>query len=381
MFINRVIFKYITKDLKSRKMVLIGGPRQVGKTTLAKKFLMKAIQYLNWDDLGDRATIKAHSIDPSLGIVCLDEVHKYPRWRMLIKGLYDKYSDQLSIVVTGAAKLDHFRKGGDSLVGRYHYYRLHPLTLEEVDQKFQRRTTLDLLKFGGFPEPFTKKNEVESRRWRRERLNRVVFQDVSDLSTVKELSLMELLVDSLPLKVGSQLSIKSLQEDLEVSPNTIVRWIQILESVYYCYRILPFGPPKIRAVKKTNKIYLWDWAEVESDGSRFENMVAGHLYKYCHFYEDVEGHRMELRYLRDLEGREIDFVVLKNRKPIFAVECKTGEKQISKHLYYFRDRTTIPFFYQIHLGRKNFVDGNIHVLPFEAFCRGLYSKNPSVSKL
>jgi predicted AAA+ superfamily ATPase len=200
-------------------------------------------------------------------------------------------------------------------------------------------------------------------------LSRVVYQDISDLGTIKELSQIELLVDLLPSKVGSILSIKSIQEDLEVSPNTVSRWIEVLELVYYCYRILPYGVPKIRAVKKSNKLYLWDWAQVENEGARFENFVAGHLLKYCHFLEDTEGHKMELRYIRDVDLREIDFVVLKNKKPLFAVECKTGEANISKSLYYYRDRTSIPKFYQIHLGQKDFSDGNIRVLPFEKFCQ------------
>lgn len=264
-------------------MVLIGGPRQVGKTTLAKSFIKDKKQYMTWDDLEDRAVIKSHQVNTDLKIVVLDEIHKYARWRTLIKGLFDKYSDILSIIVTGSAKLDHFRKGGDSLVGRYHYYRLHPLSLPEVDPKYKAETTKDLLKYGGFPEPFSIKNENEYRRWQRERLSRVVFQDVSDLGTVKELTKIELLVDLLPSKVGSVLSIKSIQEDLEVSPNTVSHWIEILELVYYCYRILPYGPPKIRAVKKSNKLYLWDWAQVENSGARFENMVASHLLKYFIF--------------------------------------------------------------------------------------------------
>ena len=364
---TRYLAESIKADLKS-KMVFIGGPRQVGKTTLSKSLIQNKKQYLSWDDLNDREIIKNHSIATDLKIVVLDEIHKYARWRMLVKGLFDKYSEQLSILVTGSARLDHFRKGGDSLVGRYHYYRLHPFTIGEVDPEYRQKTVDDLLVYGGFPEPFTKKNETFYRRWKKERLSRVVYQDIRDLQSVKELSLIELLVDTLPSKVGSVLSIKSLQEDLEVSPNTVSSWIQILENIYYCYRILPYGAAKIRAVKKSNKLYLWDWASVEDKGARFENMVAGHLLKYCHHIEDTLGYRMELRFIRDTDLREIDFVVLKDKKPLFAVECKTGESSISKHLYYFRERTEIPKFYQVHLGNKDFSDQNIRVLPFAKFC-------------
>ncbi|MCC6275401.1 MAG: DUF4143 domain-containing protein [Leptospiraceae bacterium] len=142
-----------------------------------------------------------------------------------------------------------------------------------------------------------------------------------------------------------------------------------LQGGHYCYRILPFGSPKIRAVKKSNKLYLWDWAEVENPGARFENMVAGHLLKYCHFLEDTQGYSMELRFIRDTDLREIDFVVLQNKKPLFAVECKTGEKSISPHIKYFRERTNIPKFYQVHLGTKDFADKSIRVTPFEKFCK------------
>ncbi len=365
---TRYLQGFVKTDLET-KMVFIGGPRQVGKTTLAKSFIKDARQYLNWDDLSDRTVIKKHQIAPDLKVVVLDEIHKYARWRMLVKGLFDKYGEKLSILVTGSARLDHFRKGGDSLVGRYHYYRLHPLTLAEVDKSYQKKTIEDLLKFGGFPEPFQAKSENAYRRWKKERISRVVYQDLRDLETVKELSLVELLVDALPERVGSPLSIKSLQEDLEVSPNTVSRWIQILEMIYYCYRIAPYGAPRIRAVKKSNKLYLWDWAEVENAGARFENMVAGHLLKYCHFIEDTQGHKMELRFIRDTDLREIDFVIIKNKKPLFAVECKTGEAKLSPHLFYFRDRTQIPQFYQVHLGNRDYLDGNIRLLPFSTFCK------------
>ncbi|HPI41563.1 MAG TPA: AAA family ATPase [Pseudobdellovibrionaceae bacterium] len=371
MNINRYLKTYIEKDL-SKKMVFLGGPRQVGKTTLAREFTTSKKQYFNWDSLEDREILKSHKINPELGFIVLDEIHKYTRWRMLVKGLYDKYSDVLSILVTGSARLDHFRKGGDSLFGRYHYYRLHPLTLPEIDRNYSADQLQHLLKFRGFPEPFNEGTELFYRRWKRERISRVVYQDLRDLDTVKDLSKIELLVDSLPSRVGSLLSIKSLNEDLEVSPNTVSRWIEVLEAIYYCYRILPMGAPKIRAIKKANKLYLWDWAEVESGGARFENMVASHLLKYCHFLEDTEGHKMELRYLRDIDGREIDFVVIKNKKAIFAVECKTGDKNISSHIQYFKDRVNIPAFYQVHLGKAEYGEPKSgKVLPFASFCKEL----------
>lgn len=168
------------------------------------------------------------------------------------------------------------------------------------------------------------------------------------------------------------MTIKSLEEDLQVSQPTIQRWVDILSHLYYCYKIAPFGAPKIRAVKKLQKVYLWDWSQVEESGFRFENFVASHLLKYCHFIEDTQGHSMELRYLRDTDGREIDFVVLKNKKPIFAVECKSGAKKLSPHIGYFQQRTNIPEFYQVHMESKDYGHPKAgRVLPFITFCKEL----------
>lgn len=370
MNITRSVESYIRKDLQE-KMVLVGGARQVGKTTLAKGFLRPQNAYYNWDDISDREILKKHQINPEVELVVMDEIHKYARWRTLLKGLYDKYKNDLQIIVTGSARLDFFKKGGDSLFGRYFYYRLHPFTLGEVDSDYSKSTLEQLLHFGGFPEPFLRADSRFHRRWQRDRLNRVVYQDLSDLSLIKEVSLIELLIDLLPARVASPLSVRSIQEDLQVSPNTVSNWLSLLEKIYYCYRIVPYGPPKVRAVRKTNKLYLWDWSEVADAGARKENFIASHLLKYCHFQEDTQGYKMELRYLRDVDGREIDFVVIKDKKPLFAVECKSGDSSISKHIFYYRDRTTIPQFYQVHFGERKYQDRNVLVLPFNDFCKSV----------
>ena len=181
---------------------------------------------------------------------------------------------------------------------------------------------------------------------------------------------MELLIQALTDRSASLLSIESLREDLQVSHNTLSRWLEILERLYICFRIAPFGSPKIRAVKKEKKLYLWDWAETSESGPRFENMLACQLLKYCHFIEDTEGYPMELRYIRDREGREIDFVVLKKGKAQFAVECKISEVSLSKHIKYFQQRIKIPEFYQVHLKEKDigFADRGGRSLPFWKFC-------------
>jgi len=351
-------------------MVFLGGPRQVGKTTFARGFIGSGKDYYNWDDLSSRSLIFKNQLDSSSKLLVLDEIHKYRFWRTLVKGYFDKNFPQSNILVTGSARLDHFRKGGDSLVGRYHYYRMHPFSLPEISRTCENDLLASLLKFGGFPEPYLKQNEREWRRWQKERVSRVVKQDLRDLENVKEISLIELLVELLNPRVSASLSIKSIQEDLQVSPNTVDKWITILENLYYCYRISPFGTNRAKAVKKTQKLYLWDWSEVQNEGARFENFVAGHLLKYCHFHEDYNGHKMELRYLKDVEDREVDFVVIKDNKPLFAVECKTGERALQKNLAYYQDRLKIPKMYQVHLGKKDYGNSSKggRVLPFSKFC-------------
>jgi predicted AAA+ superfamily ATPase len=360
------------KEFLETRMVFVGGPRQVGKTTLCLKYLNPAkisnAAYLNWDDITSRALIKSGEL-PKQKILLFDEIHKFKNWRNLLKGFYDKQKDMHKFLVTGSARLDHYRSGGDSLLGRYRYLRLHPFTISELDLKTSD-SLKQLLRLGGFPEPFFTGTEKNWKLWQRERLYRIVNDDIRNLENLKEYSNIELLAGALSDRIGSPLSIKNLSEDLQVNPRTVENWIGILEKVYFCFRIPPFGSAKIRAVKKEKKLYLWDWSSVSTEGARLENLVASHLLKYCNFLEDTEGDVMELRFLRDTDKREIDFVVLKNRQPIFAVECKTGEQKLSPHINYFKARTKIPEFYQVHLGSKDFQpEKGIRVLPLTTFCQ------------
>lgn len=194
---------------------------------------------------------------------------------------------------------------------------------------------------------------------------------VRDLGRVREISLVEHLVDLLPDRVGSPLSIANLRQDLDVDHKTVERWLQILENLYVCFRVSPYGVPRIRAVKKERKLYLWDWSSVSDEGARLENLVGSQLLKYCHFIEDTQGLRMELRFLRDTDRREVDFVVLQGRRPLFAVECKSGERRIGPAVSYFAERTPIPRFFQVHRGTRQFASGKITVLPFARFCTEL----------
>lgn len=367
----RTLRPAVEKALAARKMAFVAGPRQVGKTTLALSLLgpratERSPAYLNWDDPRAAARIRRVELPPNEPLLVFDEIHKYARWRNLLKGIYDTEKSSRKILVTGSARLDHYRKGGDSLVGRYRMFRLHPFSLRELGGG---REPLDaLLRFGGFPEPLFAASETEHRIWTRDRLSRVVREDLRDLEHVREVSLVEHLVDLLPARVGSPLSIANLRQDLEVDHKTVERWLGILENLYVCFRVPPYGPPRVRAVKKERKLYLWDWSTIEDPGPRFENLVASQLLKYCHLVEDTLGHAMELRFLRDTDKREVDFVVLQGRKPLFAVECKTGERAIAPAVRYFAERAGIPRFYQVHLGEAHFQTGPVTVLPFDRFC-------------
>lgn len=376
MLSTRYLNTYVEKDL-AKKMVFLAGPRQVGKTTLALNLLKNGNEhhaaYFNWDVPGRNHALIQGLVPSDEPLIVLDEIHKYRKWRNLVKGLYDHYKGRIKFLVTGSARLDYFSRGGDSLHGRYHLFRLHPLSLREADPSMSRNTVDRLLTYGGFPEPYFEADEVQWRRWQRERLKRVVQEDLLSLEQVKDVSQITLLGEILPTKVGAPLSIQNLRNDLDVAHETAERWVKILENLYYCFRVMPFGSPKIKAVKKEQKLYLWDWSQCIDSSARFENMVACQLLKYCHFLEDTQGLNMELRYIRNVERKEIDFVVIQDRKPAFAIEVKQGREELSSNIKYFSQRLNIPHFYQVYLGQEPYESAQYRatVLPFEALVRKL----------
>ena len=258
----RYLQPQIEADL-ARKMVFVAGPRQVGKTTLARSLPYAKTGYLNWDVAEHRERILRREL-PVSKLWIFDEIHKYRSWRGFLKGLYDGRLGGQRILVTGSARLDFYRHGGDSLQGRYHLLRLHPFSAAELG--LERPAELrQLLKLGGFPEPFLTGSAVEARRWSREYRTLLVREEVTSLERVQDLGNLELLILRLPELVGSPLSINALREDLQVSHKAVASWIDILERLYAVFRVPPFAGPKIRAVKKEQKLYHLDWSLVPAD--------------------------------------------------------------------------------------------------------------------
>ena len=302
---QRYLTNFVIKDLAER-MVFVGGPRQVGKTTIARELIAKRFRqtgYYNWDSKSDRRNIMQSKWPGNADLIILDEIHKYKKWKSFVKGEYDTLKDRYRFLVTGSARLDIYRKGGDSMLGRYHYYRLHPFSLAELignisvpeimkEISIRSGSEKDIFEaldtFGGFPEPFLKQNMRVLRRWHNEKTERLFREDIRDVEQVREISIMQLLGDLLPERAGSLLSINSLREDLDVSHRAVSSWLNILESFYYCFRVYPYAGKNFRSLKKVAKLYLWDWSEIDDESVRFENCVASHLLKLVHFLQDYE---------------------------------------------------------------------------------------------
>ena len=343
---RRYLAEQVERDL-NQKMVFVAGPRQVGKTTLARMLPGAADGYLNWDVAKDRERILRRELPPA-DLWVFDEIHKYRDWRNYLKGLYDaragaavSLSDDTTpgarILVVGSARLDAYRFGGDSLQGRFNLLRLHPLSAAELGLQSQSELR-DLLQLGGFPEPYLGASEVEARRWSRQYRTLLIREEVASLERIQDLGRLELLMLRLPDLVGSPLSINAVREDLQVSHKTVAAWLQTFERLYAIFRLSPFGAPTIRAIKKQQKHYHVDWSIVPSEPARFENLIACHLLKWVHHQQDTQGRDLELRYFRDTDGREVDFVVTDRRQPVLCVECKWADARLDKSLRYFKVR-------------------------------------------
>jgi len=371
----RYLANFIKNDLK-KKMVFVGGPRQVGKTTMAQSLQAADFasgRYLNWDFDDDRHDIINKRWSKNDRLLIFDELHKFPGWKSWIKGINDVHKERHSILVTGSARLDVYRQGGDSLLGRYHYWRLHPFTLDELPEGMSREEGFKrLMTIGGFPEPFLAGDEREARRWRRERLDRVIREDIRDLESIRNIQSLGLLLELLRSRVGSPVVVANLAKDIQVSSNTIKSWLGILERMYLIFLVRPYNKSLPRAIQKPPKVFFFDNGDVIGDnGARFENLVATSLLKRLHFMEDYHGYRYELRYIRDKEGREVDFVIVRDGIIEELIEVKYSDDSLSRPLAYYSKRLQPPKATQIvaKLEREFHQDDILISSPLDYFTR------------
>ena len=368
----RYIEHLIKEDLRS-KMVFIAGPRQSGKTTVARAILQNTTDgvYFNLDNDSDRRAVFKQQWGDQKDLVVFDELHKYGRWKRWLKGVFDTRPDNQTYLVTGSARLDVYRRGGDSMLGRYHLWRLHPFSLSELPRSVSRHdAVMRLMTLGGFPELLLSENERTARRLRRERLERVFREDIRDLENIRNLSLVQTFLEALRSRVGSPVVLANLAGDLEISPVTAKRWLELLERMYVVFTVWPLSKGLPRAVRKPPKVYFYDTGDVLGDeGARAENLAACELKKLAEFREDSEGYRVDLRYIRDKEGREVDFAWVEEGKLLELVEVKLSDDSTHKPLLYYAERLKPDKATQIVFNlKRSFSKGNLRVLsPLERF--------------
>lgn len=334
---KRLIEPYIERDL-ARKMVFLTGPRQAGKTTLANSIAGRrpGAQVLNWDVLADRRVLLAQSWALDAPLLVFDELHKMKDWRHWLKGVSDGRAPEQSILVTGSARLDAFRQAGESLAGRYFSWHLLPVSVREFvsggavtpDYALTR-----LLQRGGFPEPLLAETDTDAERWRQLYLEGLIRDDVLEFSRIGEVRAMRMFVELLRERVGSPLSLASIARDLQISPTTLARYLEILEALHVVFVVRPYHRNVARALLKEPKIYFFDIGLVKGDdGARFENACAVMLYTAVHERCDLAGEQLSLHYIRDKERREIDFVICDQGEPTHLIESKWADPAVPAYL-------------------------------------------------
>lgn len=366
---------------QNRQMAFLSGPRQVGKTTTSRASAPHH-RYYTWDQQSHRMLItkgpQAVAEDLDLASlrrtrlpVVFDEIHKYRKWKSFLKGFFDVYGERLKIIVTGSARLDVYKRGGDSMMGRYFPYRMHPLTVAELQSpilleeeirdpgKFDKEGFEQLIEFGGYPEPFLKGTRRFYNRWKRLRMELLFREDLRDLTQIQEAGQVQVLADLLSSQVGQLLNYSSLAANAFISVDTVRRWIFALESLFFCYTIRPWFRSVPKSLRKQPKIYLWDWSTVADKGARNENFVASHLLKAVHWWTDIGLGSYGLHYLRDKAKREVDFLVTRNEEPWFLVEVKSSRKRgLSPYLEYFKNRIQARHAFQVAFDLEE-VDDNL----------------------
>ncbi len=371
----RRIYQEIIRDhlSKLRQMVFLMGPRQVGKTTVSLEVAGEWARhfYFNWDNSAERLLFlegtEAVALQVGLKelaqekpVLIFDEIHKFGKWKNFLKGFFDRYEKSVKVIVTGSARLNVYKKGGDSLMGRYFYYRIHPLSVAEIvspyliEEEIRKNPKpisdedwLALLEHGGFPEPFIQRSKKFSQRLQSIRKDQLFREDIRDGTRIQELAQIELLAELLRKQASQSMDYQSLAKKVGVSGDTIRRWIEVLKSFYYCFSIQPWSKNISRSLLKEPKLYLWDWSLIEDEGHRNENLVASHLLKAIHFWIDRGLGDFGLYYLRTKDKIETDFIVTKNGKPWFLVEVKTKVTGLSSALYHFQKETQAPHAFQV----------------------------------
>lgn len=393
---EEVLGRHFSED---QQAAFVCGPRQVGKTTLAKNLLKQRERtaYFSWDNVRDRQVIlgpENHFLEP-LGLdklakekplIVFDEIHKYEGWKSYMKGFLDAQKGIIDTLVTGSAKLNVFRKGEDSLMGRYFLYRAHPVSVGELlppirisgdvivhPRRLEEDSFQSLYTFGGFPEPLLRQSVSFSNRWQSRRRELMVYEDIRTFSQIGELSLLETLAYILAEQVGGQVQFTSLAKKIRVSDQTVRRWLSFLEMVYYCFTIRPWYQNVKRSLIKEPKIYLYDWSLIKDEGGRFENFIASHLLKAAHYWTDVGLGVFELFYLRTIDKQEVDFLITRDRKPWMMVECKCSSKgPLSKSLYDFHHQLKPDHTFQVvrdmpYVDRSCFEEKDPIIVPAKTF--------------
>ncbi|HEY8711005.1 MAG TPA: ATP-binding protein [Burkholderiaceae bacterium] len=340
---NREFTENLRRDL-GRKLVVLTGARQSGKTTLARQLMagFEPAQYLNWDVPADRQLIVQQAWSPKARLVVFDEIHKMRNWKAFLKGAWDGRAKGQAMLVTGSARMETSRQGGESLAGRYYTWRLHPFSVRElmVSQGVSAGQALArLLERGGFPEPCLAESATDADRWRAQYATDLVREDVLDFSRVHEVRALQLLFDLLRERVGSPLTLSNLAQALQISPTTATRYVEILEALYIVFRVTPWHRDVARSLLKEPKIYFLDTGLVKADaGIKLENAVAAMLLKHCHHRQDAEGKAVTLHTIRDKERHEIDFVLAEGDTITDLVEVKLSDPTPSAYLHRMAER-------------------------------------------
>ena len=352
-----------------RQMIFVTGARQVGKTTVCKSI---GDNYLDWDNDNHRDLIIAgpeavaqnldlNTISSTPGVIVFDELHKYTRWRQFIKGFFDTYNERCKILVTGSSRLDTYRRGGDSLMGRYFSYRMHPFSVAEI---LSQQLPTDVLRtpgailaddwqalwqYGGYPEPYLSRNVRFSRRWQNLRHTQLLREDIRDLTRVQDLDRLSTLGKILAGRSGTQIIYSRLARDLRVAENTVRNWINVLCSLHYGFLLRPWYRNINKSLRKEPKWYLRDWSGIEDTGSRCETLLACHLLKAVEGWTDLGLGHFDLFYIRDKQKREVDFLVTRDDKPWFLVEAKYNDTHLSPNLAYFQQQLACDHAFQVNL--------------------------------